>query len=283
MPGAGVLVGGHAGHAGPHPCPAPQLGPADPPAGRGGAGGILQRAGCHCVRQVPPARLSRQHPHGTGRPRAGTRQAGCKEVGVSGARSHGARQPPRGSWGHACSPSPTHDPRPRKTRKPETGTQRPAWACLPRQGPWVLPRPEAGLVLPVGKGLGDQWPLFLSGPPGDCCETSNCFMAEAQSSAPRRGQLLMRTLMQRARAGEGPGGLRGRVPRQERAQGAGGLDARPQLQLVCLWRLPNPSQQVGRTWAEGFRGLQGGQAGPGVWTPSAGGPPRWLCGRRLPC
>lgn len=59
-------------------------------------------------------------------------------------------------------------------------------------------------------------------------------------SAPRRGQLLMRSLMQLQ-------------PGQERAWGAGGLDARLRLQLVSRWRLLNPSRQVHSTWAEGLR------------------------------
>lgn len=62
-------------------------------------------------------------------------------------------------------------------------------------------------------------------------------MAKA-CSAPRRGQLLMRTLMQLHQGGRGPGEL--------------GLGARLQLQLVSLWRLLNPSQQVHNTWAEGL-------------------------------
>lgn len=67
-------------------------------------------------------------------------------------------------------------------------------------------------------------------------------------SAPRRGQLLMRTLMQLHRGGRGPG--------------EPGLGARPQLQLqlVSIWRLLNPSQQVHDTWAEGLR--DGGRPGP---------------------
>lgn len=59
-------------------------------------------------------------------------------------------------------------------------------------------------------------------------------------SAPRRGQLLMRSLMQLQ-------------PGRERAWGAGGLGARLQFQLVSLWRLLNPSRQVHNTWAEGLR------------------------------
>lgn len=56
-------------------------------------------------------------------------------------------------------------------------------------------------------------------------------------SAPRRGQLLMRTLMQLHQGGRGPG-----------EPGAG---ARLQLQLVSL-ALLNPSQQVHSTWVEGL-------------------------------
>lgn len=59
-------------------------------------------------------------------------------------------------------------------------------------------------------------------------------------SAARRGQLLMRSLMQLQ-------------PGRERAWGAGGLDARLWLQLVSRWRLLNPSRQVHSTWAEGLR------------------------------
>lgn len=68
--------------------------------------------------------------------------------------------------------------------------------------------------------------------------TASWQMAKA-CSAPRRGQLLMRTLMQLHQGGRGPGEL--------------GLGARLQLQLVSPWRLLNPSRQVHSTWAKGLR------------------------------
>lgn len=47
----------------------PQARPPDPPPGRGGAGGILQGAGCHCFRQVPPTGSSPAPPPTPGRTR----------------------------------------------------------------------------------------------------------------------------------------------------------------------------------------------------------------------
>ena len=70
-------------------------------------------------------------------------------------------------------------------------------------------------------------------------QTASWQMPKARP-VPRRGQLLMRSLMQLQ-------------PGQERAWGAGGLDARLRLQLVSRWRLLNPSRQVHSTWAEGLR------------------------------
>lgn len=72
-------------------------------------------------------------------------------------------------------------------------------------------------------------------------------MAKA-CSAPRRGQLLMRTLMQLRRGGRGPG------------EPGPGARLRLRLRLVSPWRLLNPSQQVHDTWAEGLR--DGGRPGP---------------------